>query len=240
MPVPGTVLFIQHHSYAPPAMLGEAFTEAGYDVEVLALPDIRSETAEFPSALAYDAVVPLGAIESVYDPSLVKSLVGPQMALLREADAAGVPVLGVCFGGQLLAQAHGGTVGKSPVPEIGWYPVTSDHPAVVPEGPWFQWHSDRWTVPPGAVEIARNGNASQAFVLRRSLAVQFHPELDSDLLEQWLEHHPTPQLDGAALDTRVLREHTRGAHDGAARKVRQLVAGFLGEVASGKTLRGPA
>jgi hypothetical protein len=47
--VPGTVLFIQHHSYAPPAMLGEAFTEAGYDVGVLALPDTGSETAEFPS-----------------------------------------------------------------------------------------------------------------------------------------------------------------------------------------------
>jgi GMP synthase-like glutamine amidotransferase len=240
MPVPGTVLFIQHHSYAPPAMLGEAFTEAGYDVEVLALPDTRSETAEFPSALAYDAVVPLGAIVSVYDPDLAKSLVGPEMALLREADAAGVPVLGVCFGGQLLAQAHGGTVGQSPAPEIGWYPVTSDHPAVVPEGPWFQWHSDRWTLPPGAVEVAHNGNASQAFVLRRSLAVQFHPELDSDLLEQWLENHPAPQLNGAALDTRVLREHTRGAHDGAARRVRQLVAGFLGKVAGGSTLRGPA
>ena len=75
--MPGTVLFIRHHSYAPPAMLGEAFTEAGYDVEVLALPDTRSETAEFPSALAYDAVVPLGAIVSVYDPDLVKSWVGP-------------------------------------------------------------------------------------------------------------------------------------------------------------------
>jgi GMP synthase-like glutamine amidotransferase len=108
----------------------------------------------------------------------VKSWVGPETALLREADAAGGPVLGVCFGGRLLAQAHGGTVGQSPVLEIGWYPVTSDHRAVVPEG--------------------------------------------------------------AALDTRVLREHTRGAHDGAARRVRQLVAGFLGEVAGGKTLREPA
>ena len=119
-------------------------------------------------------------------------------------------------------------------------PVTSDHPAVVPEGPWFQWHSDRWTLPPGAVEVARNSNASQAFVLRRSLAVQFHPELDSDLLEQWLEDHPAPQLNGAAMDTRILREHTKGAQDAAARRVRQLVAGFLGNVAGGSNLRGPA
>ena len=44
----GTVLFIQHHSYAPPAMLGEAFAEAGYDVEVLAIPDTKPGTVEFP------------------------------------------------------------------------------------------------------------------------------------------------------------------------------------------------
>ena len=49
--MPGTVLFIQHHSYAPPAMLGEAFTEAGYDVEVLAIPDTKPGTVEFPGAL---------------------------------------------------------------------------------------------------------------------------------------------------------------------------------------------
>ncbi|WP_412457973.1 type 1 glutamine amidotransferase [Mycolicibacterium mucogenicum] len=100
------------------------------------------------------------------------------MAQLRQADEEGVPVLGVCFGGQLLAYTHGGEVVPSQAPEIGWYGLTSDRPDLVPEGPWYQWHFDRWTMPPTAVGIARNANASQAFQLRRNLAVQFHPELD--------------------------------------------------------------
>ena len=56
--------------------------------------------------------------------------------------------------------------------------AASEQPDLVGGGPWFQWHYDRWQVPPGATEIARNPVASQAFVINRSLAVQFHPELD--------------------------------------------------------------
>jgi len=138
-----------------------------------------------------------------------------------------VPVLGVCFGGQLLAQAHGGTVSRSDRPEIGWYTIESDDRGLVPEGPWFQWHYDKWTNPPGAVEVARNRNAAQAFVLRSSLAVQFHPELDSDLLAIWLQHDPEPWLDGAPLDVARLRHQTKTEQDAAAERVRRLVSGFL-------------
>jgi GMP synthase-like glutamine amidotransferase len=99
----------------------------------------------------------------------------------------GVAVLGVCFGGELAAQAHGGSASRSARPEIGWYHVDSDDPALVPDGPWFQWHFDRWTLPPGAIEIARNAHASQAFVLGRTLALRFHPELDAALLQLWLD-----------------------------------------------------
>ena len=105
---------------------------------------------------------------------------------MRDAAEGGTALLGVCFGGQLLAQTFGGTVSRSLHPEIGWYDVASDRPDIVPGGPWFQWHFDRWTLPPGATEIARTGNTSQAFVLGRAMALQFHPEVDADLLKLWL------------------------------------------------------
>ena len=109
---------------------------------------------------------------------------------MRDAADAGVPTLGVCFGGQLLAQAFGGSVARSATPEIGWYDVTSDDEILVPGGPWFQWHFDGWTLPPGATEIARTANSSQAFLLGRALGLQFHPELDHDLLARWLGRRP--------------------------------------------------
>jgi len=166
--VSNTALFIQHQRLAPPAMLGDAFAEAGYDNELL-LVDEAAANIEFPDPRGFDVIIPLGATLPAYEPALLQTWVGAEMTMLREADRAGVPVLGVCFGGQLLAQAHGGTVSRSDRPEIGWYIIESDDPGLVPEGPWFQWHYDKWTNPPGAAEIARNGNAVQAFVLRRSL-----------------------------------------------------------------------
>ncbi|MFY8212699.1 MAG: hypothetical protein ACOVLB_08550, partial [Candidatus Nanopelagicus sp.] len=57
---------------------------------------------------------------------------------------------------------------------------------LIPTGPWFEYHWDRWSVPKGGTEIARTQIASQAFVMGRTLGVQFHPEIDPDVLEEWL------------------------------------------------------
>jgi GMP synthase-like glutamine amidotransferase len=122
---------------------------------------------------------------------------------------------------------HGGKVKPSPQPEIGWYDVDTNDRNLVPEGPWYQWHSDRWTVPPAAREIARNANASQAFLLRKNLALQFHPGLDSGLLEQWLQEVPEPELSGTIVNVARLRERTTAEQGSAAERVRRLVRGFL-------------
>jgi GMP synthase-like glutamine amidotransferase len=236
------VLFLHNDPIAPEALLGEVFSEQGFDVDSFAVVAADRVTGpvpvpvpvgevQFPDPTGYDVIVPLGSRWSVHDDALRRSWVGTEMQLVRDAAAAGIGVLGVCFGGQLVAQALGGTVSRSPAPELGWYRIDSDDTDLVPNGPWFQWHSDRWTAPPGATEIARNAQASQAFVLGRVLALQFHPELDGPLLERWLADDSDGDVARSGVDVAELRTRTAAERDSAARRLRTLVTGFLGLIA---------
>ena len=140
--------------------------------------------------------------------------------------------MGICFGGQLLASASGGSVVGSTSPEIGWYDVHSDDESLVPAGPWFQWHYDRWLLPPEAREVARNDAASQAFVVRRNLAVQFHPELTSGQLAGWLGNGGDAKALAAGLDLVELVDRTAELEPDARARAHRLVDGFLEHVAT--------
>jgi len=226
------VLFIHNEHLATEGLLGEAFTECGYDVATFGVvPADRGDDpagdVEFPDPTRYDAIVPLGARWPVYDEALQRTWVGAEMQMMRDAADAGVPTLGVCFGGQLLAAAFGGSVARSTKPEIGWYDVTSDDESLIPGGRWFEWHFDTWTLPPGATEIARTANASQAFVLGRAVALQFHPEVDHDMLQRWFADDRDGEVAGAGRTHAELLSATKELEDSAARRVRALVRGFV-------------
>jgi GMP synthase-like glutamine amidotransferase len=234
--VTSRVLFLYNDPVATEALLGDAFVDAGYDVDTFTVvpPEQAADPAVdvvFPDPTGYDVIVPLGARWPVYEDALCRTWVGAEMTMLREAAAAGVALLGVCFGGQILAQAFGGTVGRAPAPEIGWCDITTDRPDLVSTGPWFQWHFDRWTVPPGAVEIARTAAASQAFLLDRCLALQFHPELDHGLLTGWLADDRNGEALAVGLDHDEMLARTEESEAGAAIRVRGLVDAFLSYVA---------
>ena len=231
-----TVLFIYNDPNAPEALLGEVFAERGFDVETFNVvsPERVAEPAVdvvFPDPLRYDVIVPLGSRWSVHDDALRATWVGTEMKMVADAVAAGVGVLGVCFGGQLVAQALGGTVGRSPAPELGWYEIHSDAPDFIPEGPWFQWHSDRFTAPPGATEIARNANAPQAFTQGSAMGLQFHPELTAPLLDVWLSTDTDGDIGRMGSDPDELRAATAAQEATAAQRLRLLVDGFVDRVA---------
>lgn len=114
-------------------------------------------------------------------------------ALLRDAVALGVPVLGHCLGGQLLARALGARVVDNPEPEIGWARIRrSEHPLArawlgdAPELTVYQWHFQTFELPPGATLLAGNAAcAHQAFAWGPHLGLQFHIEVDAEKLALW-------------------------------------------------------
>ena len=80
--------------------------------------------------------------------------------------------------------------------------------------------------------MARNASSSQAFVLRRNLAVQFHPELTSTMLAGWLGNGGDLKAREAGFDTDELVRQTRAREDEARVRAHRLVDGFLDRVAS--------
>jgi GMP synthase-like glutamine amidotransferase len=143
------------------------------------------EDGEFPpDASRFDAILSLGSDWSVLDRDQVPAIAA-EIEVLGRAAADGIPILGMCFGGQILAHALGGTVERSPTPEVGWYSVGSDSPDLIPPGPYVEWHYDRFTPPPGSRELARTADGSQAFAAGRCLGVQFHPEATPAVVRRW-------------------------------------------------------
>ena len=184
-------LFIQHDHVSPTGPVSMRLRERGFDVdEVLIVDEQHAGTPnvhfDFPDACDYDLLVPMGAPWGAWDDRGIGRWLIPEITWLRSALDADIPVLGICFGGQLMSRALGGAVATAMRPEIGWTVLHTDEPELVASGPWFEFHYDRWTVPAGAREIARTASASQAFTFGRSLAVQFHPELTASSLEGWL------------------------------------------------------
>jgi GMP synthase-like glutamine amidotransferase len=192
-------LFIEHQADAHPGHLGDRAVQRGVEVVVHFPADATSPHATFPDPAEFDFVVALGSGDAAYDEKL--SYGEAERAFLAEAVERDVPVLGVCFGAQMLARALGGQARRMQRPEIGWVTVDTTDPALVEPGPWLTWHFDTFTIPPGAVEIARTPAASQAFVHGRHLAVQFHPEATVSSVASWARRYAEDVVDaGGSVD----------------------------------------
>ena len=155
---------------------------------------------------AYAGIAMMGGPMSVNDD---EPWVAPVCSLLRDAVAQGVPVLGHCLGGQLLAKALGAPVTRAPVAEIGWIDVEITDAGA--KTSWFgsrnrfttfQWHYDAFALPPRATRVLTNGfNANQAYVVDdRHIGFQCHIEMTPDLVASWLADG-AEQLPSTSSDT---------------------------------------
>ncbi len=184
-----SVLILQFAAHVPPGHFAASLTRLGVPWRVVRI----DAGAAVPEAL--NGISGLGLMGGPMSANDDLPWIAPVLALVRRAVASGIPVIGHCLGGQLLARALGGSVGPSPVREIGWGRLDVADPATAM--PWlggmqgpldaFQWHAESFSIPQGATRILAGAYCpNQAFVhAGRHLAMQFHVEMTPDTIADW-------------------------------------------------------
>jgi len=137
----------------------------------------------------------MGSPVSVNDPL---PWIAEELALIRLATQAGVPILGICFGEQLISKALGGEIYPASSMQIGWHRTTLNEHAkdllksrgALDSFYAFEWHGDEFSLPDSALPLF-NGDCikNQGFLYKNSLALQFHPEITKTMVHEWLERY---------------------------------------------------
>ena len=178
------------------------FRSAGFQIE-----EVNAQEDQVPlNSEQYSAIVILGGPMSAYDNL---SYLAREQELIRNAIRKKVPVLGICLGSQLIAQAIGGRVYKGPKKEMGWSEVT-----LSPNGHKslfngikhrtlrvFQWHGDTYDLPETANIMASSPLYPQAFSFGSAVGIQFHLEVDGEMIQRWLQEYHE-EIDRELIDRR--------------------------------------
>jgi len=217
-------LIIEHERATPGGRIYDWLEEHGAEIDELRI-DVEDRDVD---PTDYDLIIPLGSEFAPYHDHI--PWIPREVDLLRRAHDAGISVLGICFGGQLLARALGARTYRAETSEIGWLPVRSRDPELVPEGPWFQWHFDTFEAPPGSAVLAETDVGPQAYVVGRSLGVQFHPEVTPQIMEDWVRVY-RHELDADGVDPDKLLAETVSRAESARATSRKLLDAFLERVA---------
>jgi GMP synthase (glutamine-hydrolysing) len=185
------VLSVVHHRNAAAGVFDQPARAAGHEL----VEWIPHENAP-PGADEFGAAIVFGA-EAQVDEEDTYPWLRPEKELVRALLERGTPLLGVCFGSQVIADASGATVRRAERPEIGWSQIE-----LTPEGladpvlgflperfDGFGYHHYEWLLPPGGVALAYSALCLQAFRLehRPVWGVQFHPEVTFADLGSWLD-----------------------------------------------------
>jgi GMP synthase-like glutamine amidotransferase len=226
-----SVLLISHEPEASPGMIGAMLRERGVDVRThVVLTDPANPSIGFPDPTQFDAVIAFGSFSNAYAEHS-RPWVAAEIDYITRLMELSIPYLGVCFGGQLLSEALGGSVERAPEgrDEIGVVSIGDVSGMPIPSGPWFTWHEDRILLPDGVEVLARNDNAVQLFRQGNMVGTQFHPEADVELVSQWLRIGPdhVPERTSAA---ELLSDLTDQA-EVLRRNCEQLVDWFFTDVA---------
>jgi GMP synthase-like glutamine amidotransferase len=179
------VLLVQNTRIEGSGFLGDLLKEDGFEIH-----SVHAKHEGLPEK-KFSLVVILGAPESANDdlPYLQE-----EQKLIKQCVEQNIPVLGICLGSQLIAKTFGGKVYPGPKKEIGFYndliPKSNsslfsgfDNPFTV-----FHWHGDTFDLPEGSVRLASSEiYPNQAFQFKSAVGLQFHMEVNEDMVNLWLD-----------------------------------------------------
>jgi GMP synthase-like glutamine amidotransferase len=181
------IAIFRHVPHENPGHLVDFLDARGLTWELIRI-DAGDHVPSSPNA--FSGLIFMGGPMSVNDDL---PWISPSLALIRAAVATDIPVLGHCLGGQLMATALGGTVGRNAIKEIGWGEVTVANNVVAQH--WFgdlsgfesfHWHGETFSLPAGATHLLASVYCqNQAFSLGKHLAFQCHIEMTAELVNDW-------------------------------------------------------
>lgn len=184
------IRIFRHIECEGPGFLAEVLEQRQIDFDLIAIDEGQtvSSSLEGVSGLVF-----LGGPMSVND-SL--PWLEDELALIRKAHAADIPMLGFCLGSQLISKALGGTVSHGDAgQEIGWHSVQRATGSVAEQ--WlanieepmqlFHWHGETFSLPQGAhLILSSQAYPHQAYVVGKTLALQCHIEVSAEMVKEWV------------------------------------------------------
>lgn len=176
------VSFFQNSKSGGPGLIGEYAEERGWPIrQVIGFEQASGVAAE---PMRDDVVVFLGSPRSAFE--MDEPWIAHEFHLMKRLLAFGTPVLGVCFGAQLMARVIGGEVRTMDQAFRGWH---ANEAVADPlwRGPWLRWHNDRIFLPAGVEPLATSEGIVQGFAHANAVGMQFHPEITPPMLRQWIE-----------------------------------------------------
>ncbi|MDJ0924609.1 MAG: type 1 glutamine amidotransferase [Acidimicrobiia bacterium] len=225
------IAVLQHNEEAPPGYLGDAISAKGLSSVVCRL----FAGDPLPQLEAVSAVVVLGGSMGAYEEQGHPYLVA-EKKLIREAVKRDIPILGICLGSQLLADALGGRAYRARERVVGFFaidvaPAAKGDPVIAAlEEPVLSFHGDTFDLPAGTEMLASHGDYPHAFRHGSALAIQSHPEVSSTIVQEWVGLLGRDRLIAEGIDPDAVLADMAAAEAANARRAAAMFSAWLEEV----------